>query len=330
MRINWSSTNMNIIDLYNQMKNEELLTRPYYQRRLVWTTGDKEKFIDTILKGLPFPEVYLCQGELDTENLKTVYYVVDGQQRLTTIKNYIEGNLTIKEIPAYKDLNKDQQTEFVNYPVVVRQLGKISEEKIKLIFDRLNKTDYTLNGTELMYAQYQGEYISLARKMADKFSTFLEKIIGEKSINRMVDISFILQVMTTLENKIYFSGDREVKKFVELYNEIYENKENMENIITKSFNLFNSLDLKLDSLFYKKAACFSLITELCKINADIDKKVLIKKLNSFEEKLIKNKEKDIESNELAKFYNYLYQGTASKSARDYRGKLIENYILNRK
>lgn len=330
MRINWSSTNMNIIDLYNQMKNEELLTRPYYQRRLVWTTGDKEKFIDTILKGLPFPEVYLCQGELDTENLKTVYYVVDGQQRLTTIKNYIEGNLTIKEIPAYKDLNKDQQTEFVNYPVVVRQLGKISEEKIKLIFDRLNKTDYTLNGTELMYAQYQGEYISLARKMADKFSTFLEKIIGEKSINRMVDISFILQVMTTLENKIYFSGDREVKKFVELYNETYENKENMENIITKSFNLFNSLDLKLDSLFYKKAACFSLITELCKINADIDKKVLIKKLNSFEEKLIKNKEKDIESNELAKFYNYLYQGTASKSARDYRGKLIENYILNRK
>lgn len=327
MRINWSSTNMNIIDLYNQMKNEELLTRPYYQRRLVWTNADKEKFIDTILQGLPFPEVYLCQGELDTENLKTVYYVVDGQQRLTTIKNYIEGNLIIKEIPAYKDLNKDQQTEFVNYPVVVRQLGKIPEEKIKMIFDRLNKTDYTLNVTELIYAQYQGEYISLARKLAEEFSLFFENIIGEKSINRMVDISFILQLMSTLENKIYFSGDREVKKFVELYNELYENKYNMGEIISKSLNLFNALSLPLDSLFYKKAACFSLLTELCKINSNIDKETLRDRLNIFEKNLLDNKEKDIETNEFAKFYNYLYQGTASKSARDYRGKLIEKYIL---
>lgn len=328
MRINWSSTNMNIIDLYNQMKNEELLTRPYYQRRLVWTNADKEKFIDTILQGLPFPEVYLCQGELDTENLKTVYYVVDGQQRLTTIKNYIEGNLIIKEIPAYKDLSKAQQTEFVNYPVVVRQLGKISEEKIKMIFDRLNKTDYTLNVTELIYAQYQGEYISLARNLAEKFSLFFENIIGEKSINRMVDISFILQLMSTLENKIYFSGDREVKKFVELYNEVYENKYNMGEIISQSLNLFNSLTLPLDSLFYKKAACFSLLTELCKINSNIDKEILRDRLNIFEKNLLDNKEKDIATNEFAKFYNYLYQGTASKSARDYRGKLIEKYILN--
>ena len=328
MRINWSSTNMNIIDLYNQMKNEELLTRPYYQRRLVWTNADKEKFIDTILQGLPFPEIYICQGELDTENLKTIYYVVDGQQRLTTIKNYIEGNLVLKEIPFYKNLDKEQQTEFVNYSVVVRQLGKISDEKIKMIFDRLNKTDYTLNVTELMYAQYQGEYITLARNMAEKFSSFFENIIGEKSINRMLDISFILQIMSTLENKIYFSGDKEVKKFVELYNESYDNKLNMSEIITKSFNLFNSLSLPLDSLFYKKAACFSLLTELCKINSNIDKVKLKDNLNIFEKRLLENKEKDIETNEFAKFYNYLYQGTASKSARDYRGKLIEKYILN--
>lgn len=328
MRISWRSTNMTIINLYNQMKNAELLTRPYYQRRLVWTTADKEEFIDTILQGLPFPEVYLCQGELDTENLKTVYYVVDGQQRLTTIKSYIEGELTIKRIPAYKELNKEQQTEFLNYPVVVRQLGKISDEKIKQIFDRLNKTDYTLNTTELIYAQYQGEYISLAREFAKKYSCFFEKIIGEKSISRMADLSFILQIMSTLENKIYFTGDREVEKFVELYNETYGNRLHMKDVITKSFELFLSLALPFDSLFYKKSACFSLLTELCKINSNVETAILKDKLNMFENTLIENKEKDIETNEFAKFYNYLYQGTASKAARDYRGKLIEEYILN--
>ncbi len=144
----------------------------------------------------------------------------------------------------------------------------------------------------------------------------------------MADLSFILQLMSTLENKIYFSGDREVEKFVELYNESYSNIINMRNAITKAFELFLSLSLPLDSLFYKKSACFSLLTELCKINSSIDDDLLKERLSSFENQLLENKEKDIETNEFAKFYNYLYQGTASKTARDYRGKLIEKYILN--
>ena len=323
-----NSTNMNIIDLYNQMKNGELLTRPFYQRRLVWTNNDKEKFIETILKGYPFPEVYICQGELDTENLKTVYYVVDGQQRLTTIKHYIEGNLKLKNIPEYQALSQTEKAEFVNYTVVVRQLGKISEEDIKNIFDRLNKTDYTLNSTELMYAQYQGEFMGLARKLAEENLTFFEKAVGEKSVNRMADIGFVLQLMCTLENGIYFSGDKEVLKFVDTYNEKYENLSSMYNVVTQAFCVYNKLNLQYDSLFLKKAASFSLLTEICKDSKVYDFNKLKNKVNKFEKKLLQNKEKDIETNEFAKFYKYLYQGTAPKAARDYRGEMIRKYILN--
>lgn len=325
--ITGNPTNMNIIDIYNQMKNGELLTRPFYQRRLVWTNKDKEIFIETILKGLPFPEIYLCQGELDTENLKTVYYVVDGQQRLTTIRNYIEGKLSLKNVDAYKDLSEEQKAEFVNYPVVIRQLGKISEEEIKSIFDRLNKTDYTLNSTELMYAEYQGEYISLAKRIANEQTSFFEKIIGEKSINRMADISFILQIMTTLENNIYFSGDKEVIKFVDIYNDDYKNYDVMYTIITQAFSIYEAINLPLDSYFYKKAASFSLLTELCRKNNEVDLAILKERICRFENLLLENREKDIETNEFARFYNFLYQGTASKSARDYRGEMIRKYIL---
>lgn len=327
MGITGNPTNMTIIDLYNQMKNGELKTRPFYQRRLVWTNNDKEKFIDTIIQGYPFPEIYLCQGELDTENLTTVYYVVDGQQRLTTIRDYIEGVLSFKVISPYKDLEPIQKERFVNYPVAVRQLGKISEEDIKAIFDRLNKTDYSLNPTELLYAQYQGQYISLARKLAEENGDFFERIIGEKSINRMADIGFILQIMTTLENKINFSGDKEVIKFVDMYNETYKNEELMYKIITEAFEIYKILDLPYDSFFYKKAASFSLLIELCKISNNFDVNILKERIASFEMMLLENREKDIETNELAKFYIYLYQGTASKTARDYRGEIIRKFIL---
>ena len=88
-------------------------------------------------------------------------------------------------------------------------MGDISESEIKEIFNRLNKTDYTLNQTELLYAQYQGEYISTAKRIALKNIDFFELVFGEKSISRMVDLDFILQIMTTIENGIYFSGNKE-------------------------------------------------------------------------------------------------------------------------
>lgn len=325
MKVCGTSTSMNIIDIYNQMKSKELLTRPYYQRRLVWTDKDKEQFIDTILKGFPFPEVYFCQGELDTENIRTVYYVVDGQQRLTTIKDYIEGNLTLKKIPSFAELG-DEKSDFLNYNVIVRQLGKISDEKIKEIFDRLNKTDYTLNSTELVYAMYQGEYISIAKKIADENTDFFERIMGEKSISRMADLSFILQIMSTIENGIYFTGDKEVLKFVDMYNEEYERKNSMYKLLKKTFNLYKKLELHFDSLFYKKAASFSLIVELCKINCSISIEKLKQKILEFENCLIQNKDKDLETNPYAKFYNYLYQATASKTARDFRGALLNQSL----
>ena len=325
MRMTWSPNNLTIIDIYNKVKKAELTTRPFYQRRLVWTMKDKEAFIDTILKGYPFPEVYFCQGEIDTSSLTSKEYVVDGQQRLTTIVDYIDGKLGFKSVKLFNDLLEEEKRDFLNYKVVVRNLGDISEPEIKEIFNRLNKTDYTLNQTELLYAQYQGEYITTAKRIALEYIDFFELVFGEKSISRMVDLDFILQIMTTIENGIYFSGNKEVESYVELYNEYYEKSNNMVYLLSSAFDVFKALNLKKDSLFVKKATSFSLLVEICKLNdkiKDIDIIVLRDKIYEFELLLIENKEKDIETNSYAKFYNYLYQGTASKTARDFRGIMI--------
>ncbi len=327
MKKNGETTNKFIVDIYNQIKTGELQTRPYYQRRLVWTAKDKEDFIETILNGYPFPEIYECQGVIDTITIKTIYYIVDGQQRITTIRDYIEGNLKLDHLPLYSDLKEEERELFLNYPVVVRQLGAISDEDIKTIFDKLNKTDYTLNSTELIYAQYQGAFISLARKQADKQSSFFEKLLGEKSISRMADIGFILQIMATIENGIYFSGDKEVESFVNMYNETYENKNQMEELLNKSFDEYLRLNLPFDSLFYKKAASFSLIVELCKCGTMFTLCNLKKNIIEFEKMLLDNKTKDDVDNDFVTFYRYLYQGTASKKARDVRGKMIRKYVL---
>ncbi len=331
MKMNWLPNNMTILEIYNKIKNGELKTRPYYQRRLVWTLKDKEIFLDTVLKGYPFPEVYFCQGELDTFTLTAKKYVVDGQQRLTTIVDYIDGKLDIKKVPTFNNLEEAEKKDFLHYKVIVRDLEQLSEIEIKEIFNRLNRTDYTLNSIELLYAQYQGEFISTGKKIVAENEDFFDTILGEKSISRMTDLDFALQIMATLENGIYFSGSKEVETYVKLYNDNYERSNEAYNLVTNAIKIFMNLKLSNDSLFLKRAASFSFLIELCKLREELNiLKIdeLLAKIKDFEQCLINNKEKDLETNDYAKFYNYLYQSTASKTARDFRGNMLSKMLLS--
>lgn len=92
MKIETNSITPRVSDLYKQIRDGSLILKPPFQRNFVWTMRHQEEFIDTILKGFPFPEVYVCDGEIDTISFNSTTLVIDGQQRLTTIKRYIEGD----------------------------------------------------------------------------------------------------------------------------------------------------------------------------------------------------------------------------------------------
>ena len=62
-----TATNKKLLEASNMMKEGSLILKPTFQRKLVWNDNHKENFIDTILNGLPFPEIYFADGELDLE-----------------------------------------------------------------------------------------------------------------------------------------------------------------------------------------------------------------------------------------------------------------------
>ena len=61
------ATNMKLLDAYNMMKDGSLILKPRFQRKLVWNNKHKENFIETILMKLPFPEIYLTDGEIELD-----------------------------------------------------------------------------------------------------------------------------------------------------------------------------------------------------------------------------------------------------------------------
>ena len=124
-----SASNRRLRVLLISIRTGELIPRPDFQRRLVWTNKDKCLFIQTVLEGLPFPEIYIAAGKVDAKTGEGSEVLVDGQQRITTLNQYFTDSPDLKVpsfIPKYSELNEEKQIEFLEYKVVVRELRGIA------------------------------------------------------------------------------------------------------------------------------------------------------------------------------------------------------------
>jgi len=101
------SNTIKIIELYNRLSSGILITDPDFQRNLVWRKSHKYNFIETILNNYPFPEIYIASSEMDIETLESKEVVVDGQQRLNSIMEYIKSEGDFKsqrKVKTFKEL----------------------------------------------------------------------------------------------------------------------------------------------------------------------------------------------------------------------------------
>jgi hypothetical protein len=87
-----SPTSIKIRQIITQLKERKLVPRPQFQRRLVWASVDKIRFVDTVLRGYPFPEIYVANGPVDVDTGEGQQLLVDGQQRVTTLAAYFQGD----------------------------------------------------------------------------------------------------------------------------------------------------------------------------------------------------------------------------------------------
>ena len=319
-----SPSTKKISDLYGQIRREELVLQPEFQRKLVWTNKHKEAFLDTILQGYPFPEIYIAQSGVDLETLKTQQVVVDGQQRLSTIKNYIEGNLECKYIPTYAQLSDEEKRFFLNYDVVIRDLKDIDSETIREVFRRINQTKYNLNQIEIHNAVYDGEFISVGKDILCDFDNEILPVFNDVDTSRMGDLYFVLLIMATYEEHGYFAGNTLTDEYIVNYNDEYPNKVIIREKLASVFDLIKQWNLQPSSMWFRKSNFYTLCVEL--LFADNIPNNILDKITSFEQNVIGNKE-NIDS-DFGKYYAAMYTGTNSRTHRIERGIIFEKYVLN--
>ena len=327
VQIKPSVTNPTIADIYQLIKEEKLVLQPEFQRKFVWTKDHQEAFIDTILSGLPFPEIYVSEGGVDIDKLRTTRLVIDGQQRLTTIRNYIEGKFSqsLTAIPSFKSLKDDKKQDFLSYQIVMRDIGKVDEQTTREIFRRINLTKFKLDDVEIHNAIYDGQFIQAAKVVLESIDLAQYGVLRESEFTRMADLHFILLVMSTLENGGYFAQDREVEPKVAEFNDEYASKDDMVTLLGGAFRIIKDLDLPVDSMWFRKSNFFTIVVEIAR-NIDSLPSDFKERLKVLENNVMKNRF-NAES-EFYQYYSYMYQATHGRKARVVRAEVFREHCLD--
>lgn len=322
-----SVTNPTIADIYQNIEADKLILKPDFQRKFVWTHDHQEDFIETILKGFPFPEIYVCQGDIDTKKLRTTQYVIDGQQRLTTIKRYIDGEheKPLTKVLKFEDLTEQQRADFLSYQIVVRDIGKVDESTIREIFRRINLTKFQLDDVEIHNAVYNGHFIKTAKEILENISLRDYGVFYESEFTRMGDLHFVLLVMATLENEGYFPQDKEIEFHISKYNDEYPNQESMKATLIKTFDNINNLNLPLDSIWFRKSNFFTFVVELARHINDFPDDIA-QRLKDLEIQIMGSK--NSLSSEMGTYYSYMYSATTNRKARVVRAQVFNKYIFD--
>lgn len=349
------ANNEKIIEIYKKIKTGQLNASPDFQRKLVWKRQHKINFINTILMKYPFPEIYKAPGELNVETLNLADLIVDGQQRVTTIVNFIDGKDVFaleKTKPKFKDLSEDQKRDFLNYEVSIRYLKNADKAQIKEIFQRINNTEYSLNSIERLNAQWgDSEFVCygkqlieqdlainmdlLVYKMPENFRiSFLnffhnKKIFTENDVDRMLSLQYILTLVSTLVKGSYFRRNYETQNYIELYNDDFDIADEVTDELYRVVTFIEDMNLEPSSYWFNKSNVFSLICELYKVDtAKLDPERLASELRAISEQYVVCQE-DPENldPEIARYFEVAREAVNEISSREYRGRIIQHLIL---
>ena len=258
-----AATNKRVRELISLVQDGKLVPRPDFQRRLVWTHSDKERFLDTVSRGLPFPEIYLADGEVNLETGAGTQLLVDGLQRISTLVQYFQGDpaLRLTTVMPYASLSEEHKRSFLQYEVAVRDLGSATRELIIDVFRRINATKYSLNEIEVNQARFGGALKQFAEAIAEHDFFARHFVFSAADFKRMGDLRFALSVTITMIGG-YFNRDDAFEEFLSRYNDEFSLGEELRARFRACMDFIDECNFLPNSRAWKKADLFTLLVEL--------------------------------------------------------------------
>lgn len=204
--------------LVQQYRDNEFFIPDEYQRQYIWDDNDKNKFIESILIGLPIPFMFFS----DTDDGRCE--VIDGAQRTQTLEQFMSDDLTLSNLKKLTSLNGFCYTDIPEYfrrkfnKTTMRIIVLSDETTIdirKEIFNRINTTGKSATPIEVRRGSYEGIFMSFIRDCAEDKS--FQKIcpVSETVRKRYEDLELVLRFFAFLNN--YKNFTHRVDEFLDSY-----------------------------------------------------------------------------------------------------------------
>ena len=223
---------------------EDYVTRPPYQRKVVWSKAKKQSLMDSLFRRYYIPKLVVREVRLSDD--RTVNEIIDGQQRITTVQEFFNNQYPLpksledvsEDLPGkyYKDLDSDVR-KFIDKSLkyqgdVIKNIEKPDDVKHQIIateiFWRLQQGE-TLNYMEVAHAQLSSLTRNFIVKYADDqtfdYNTY-EPIDNNPDKlpffnllnvdnNRMKHLQFMARfVLIELGNGYADLSDRKIEEFI--------------------------------------------------------------------------------------------------------------------
>jgi Protein of unknown function DUF262 len=225
-----------ISDFLEWNDSKSLKLNPDFQRGSVWTPAARIFLIDTILRDLPVPKIFI-RSKIDRNSKKSIREVVDGQQRLRAIIDFASDKITLSKRARefagkkFSTLSEDLQDQFLQYPLAVDQLVNADDKAVLDIFSRLNSYNVKLIPPELRHAEYQGEFKWSAHEKAISYFSFWDdyRIFSHREMVRMLSDSFVAEMYGILLDGVQDGGATKITSLYKTYDGIEDfNREYIE------------------------------------------------------------------------------------------------------
>jgi hypothetical protein len=171
-----------------------------FQRQYVWPRSKADRFIESLLLGLPVPGIFLVKEPSGLQ------LVLDGHQRLHTLHAFYSGAINDQVYKLsdavqsrfigkrYKDLDTEDRRRLddsIIHATVIRQDEPTEDQSsIYTIFERLNTGGVNLQPQEIRVALYHGEFVGVLQELNNDKSW--RALVGPKS-SRLKDMEMILR-----------------------------------------------------------------------------------------------------------------------------------------